>query len=187
MHVLACALVVLLAFAAPAAAADARVTLAGSDDLVLRTIQVTTASGPLPPLMIAKSFDRGAKVFVFEDFTGRPITVRAADVRGMTVFRSARASNPVVQMPLQQVTATSEGVVSVTVPAAQLLVDQNVLTVSGPEVPPLETGVRWELRSLRYVPATQAFAIELERVRYTVTMSGGGGGGGSSGMRKGMP
>ena len=182
MRALGLALVLLFEAVAVADAADATVILAGADDLVLRTFKVTKAPGEvLAALRTIKTFDPGVKAFVFEDVAGRAMTVPVAEIKEMAFVRAPRGQNPAVQAPLREVKVISKAKTTVTVPARDLAIADNVLTL--PRLEAAAPPERWEIRSMRYDPPTSAFAIEVERVEYNVTMIGGGG---VPGLRKGM-
>ena len=182
----ALALVAMLCLADVAtAAADATVVLAGADEKVLRRFTVTKVEGQAPPsLTMIRTFDREAKAFVFEDQAGRAVTVPAAQIKEIAFQRAPRAQNPAVQAPLRQVKVVSEASRTVKVAATALAIADNVLTVPTLDpLPALQRDVRWEIRSMRYHRDTQEFAIDVERIRYSETITGCGG---SPGMGKGM-
>jgi len=168
-------------------AAELRIELSQHDRYVYRSFAVTRTSGDsVARLATIARLDRDAGALVFEDVTGRAVSIPLSEIRVLTFERTLREQAMAVQAARREMTVEVVERKTVTVPAKDIVIDAGalVLHAEGPDPGPIPDE-RWEARSLAYDGATDAFRLEMERVRYTTTYVGGGGG--SSGGTKGLP
>lgn len=167
---------------------DMKISLSVPDQYVYRTFKVMKKSGKAAPgLVMINAFDGGRKSLVFEDVTGRAVTILLSEIQAISFTQDVKEDNPDVQRAWRKrVTAVAEGQRTLTVATREFGIDKGVLVLTEPGASlSLEGAERWEARSMTYDASTDTFALELARVKYDVRLEGRGGG--QSGVVKPLP